>query len=135
MPPRAQVQTKLHVIRMSLNGASQSQTARTVRITQATVKRIVNAFRGEGRAGDLRRNCTTKTPEKEENKAMVKASCEDPFITADRIRDITGLDIGGELVRPWLHKADLKNHSATRKPLLSAAGKVERLAFAQAYVH
>lgn len=60
MPPRVPVQTRLHVVRIRLNGASQSQIARTIEITQATGNSIVNAFQDEGHIGYLERNCTRK---------------------------------------------------------------------------
>lgn len=110
MPPRVPVQTRLHVVRIRLNGASQSQIARTIEITQATGNSIVNAFQDEGHIGYLERNCTRKATDEEDN-AMVEATRKDPFITAGQIRDMIGPEVTDKLVRQRLCEAGLKNQT------------------------
>lgn len=97
MPPRVKVQTRQTIVRMSLNGTSQGKVARAVGITQTSLNRVVDAFRDERRVRDIGRKCPRKTTEGEDN-AMVEGSCEDPLITAGKIKDSTGLDVRSTLV-------------------------------------
>lgn len=72
--PWVPVQTRIHVVRISFNGASQMQIAKAFGITEATVNRIVNVFRDEGCVSDLGRNCTRQTTQ-EVDTAMVEVFC------------------------------------------------------------
>lgn len=133
MPPRIPEETRLRIVALATAEKSQREIAREVGVRKATVNRIIQAFRDEGRIGDAPR-CLNRKTTREQDMAIVAVAAADPFMTAGQIKDIVGLDTSDELVRKRLREAGLTNRCAAQKPLLSATSKAERLRFAHEHL-
>ncbi|KAH6922959.1 hypothetical protein HPB50_020321 [Hyalomma asiaticum] len=113
-----------------MSWCGQREIARSLEITQATVARIVQAFREEHRIGDAPRHLNRKTSE-DQDQLLVAAASEAPFMTAGQLRKAVGVDVSNDTVRRRLREAGLRNRAAAQKPKLSAASTVKRLQFAR----
>ncbi|KAH9360154.1 hypothetical protein HPB48_011465 [Haemaphysalis longicornis] len=132
MSSRVPHETRRNVVKMWARGLAQRKIVTAVWTTHSTVNRIIQAFRDERRICDKARNYRRKTTE-DEDFAMISAAFADPFITAGKIRDSDGIHVCDEVVRQRLREAGLRSRTAAQKPLLSAAAKAKRLAFAQSH--
>lgn len=88
------------------------------KLTQATVSRILQAYRGQGLIGDTERNCASKTIE-EEDIAFIAVASTNLFMTTGQVRDTVSPDITTHKVRQWLQEAVFKIRGAAKKPFLS----------------
>ncbi|KAH6945440.1 hypothetical protein HPB50_008472 [Hyalomma asiaticum] len=88
--------------------ATQSDIAEALGVTQATVNRILPAFRDKGRIGDAARNCVRKATEREDA-ALVAVGSANPLMTSGQVRDAAGIGMSTELVPQRLPEAGLKN--------------------------
>lgn len=81
--------------------------AKVFKLTQATVNRMLQPYRGDGFIGDTARSCVSKTTE-EEDVAFVAVASTNPFMTAGQVRDTASPDVTKHTVRQQLLEAGLK---------------------------
>ncbi|KAH9375820.1 hypothetical protein HPB48_000508 [Haemaphysalis longicornis] len=133
MPPRIPQAKRLQIIGMSMSGLAQKKIAQATGVAEASVGRIIRAYRDEGRIADAPR-CLTKKKTEEEDLQIVSCVSDNPFITAGEIRAVVGLNVSNELIRQRLREAGIRNRIAAQKPLLSDNARAKRLAFAQEHL-
>ncbi|KAH9383350.1 hypothetical protein HPB48_024565 [Haemaphysalis longicornis] len=134
MPPRIPQAKRLQIIGMSMSDLAQKKIAQATGVAEASVGRIILAYRGEGRIADSPR-CLTKKTTEEEDLQIVSCMSDNPFITAGQIRALLGLNVSNELIRQRLREAGIRNRIAAQKPLLSDNARAKRLAFAPEHLH
>ncbi|KAH6920418.1 hypothetical protein HPB50_028592 [Hyalomma asiaticum] len=99
--------------------------AKVFKLTQATVKTTLQAYRGEELIGDTERNCVSKTTE-EEDVAFIAVVSTNPFMATGQVRDTVSPDITTHKVRQRLQEADFKTRGAAKKPFLSNEATVKK---------
>ena len=122
------------IIELSQKGHSQRAIGALVNRPLKTVNRIVQAFRYEGRIHDAPRGAPPRATTEDDDRCIIAAVVEDPFLSAREIREELQLDVSDVTVRRRLRSAGLHSAMAAQKPLLSHSNKEARLRFAMGHV-
>ncbi|KAH7986707.1 hypothetical protein HPB52_024792 [Rhipicephalus sanguineus] len=129
MAPRSTLDERRAITVMGRTMSQKAISAATGR-PLPTVNRVLRAFYEEGRLADAVRRRPERAPTDEEDRLIVAASVENPFLTAREIRDILGLDVSTETIRRRLHSAAIKSRIAAQRTQLEQTQKQQRMDFA-----
>lgn len=121
------------IIELSQKGHSQRAIGALVKRPLKTVNRIVQAFRYVGRIHDAPRGTPPRATTEDEDRYIIAAVVEDPFLSAREIREELELDVSDVTIRRRLASAGLHSAMAAQKPLLSPSNKEARLCFAMGH--
>lgn len=93
----------------------------------ATVNRVLLALYEEGRLADAARCQPERATTDEEDRLIIAASVEDPFLSAWEIRDILGLGMSLQTIWRRLHSAAIKSRTAAKRTQLEQTHRNRRM--------
>lgn len=102
----------------------------------ATVNRVIQAYRNEGRIGDApwQPRCWVIT--KDNNLQIVAGVAEQPKRTVREVQAEHGLNhVSATTVKRRLYEVGLRSQTAAKKPLMRSENKAKRLQFAEYHAH
>lgn len=131
MPSRVPIHERWRIVALCRAGMPQREVARMTGRTRTAVARIFTAFRDDnGRIHDAPHDVRPRSTTDEEDRWIVAAAVDQPFITARDIRGELGLNVSDQLVRRRLAEAGIRSYAACKKPILTPRQKDIRLRFA-----
>lgn len=131
--PRVSDAERIEMIALYRQGIHQRRIAEITGRALSTVNRVLKAYKTEGRLLDLPHGSRPRSTTAEEDLLIIAAAVDNPFFTAEQIKNELGLNVDVQVVRQRLHEAGLRSRTAARKPLLSDHHKAARLLFAQSH--
>ncbi|KAH9381487.1 hypothetical protein HPB48_005538 [Haemaphysalis longicornis] len=135
MAPRVPVEDRKLITRLFLEGLPQRVICQRTGRLKTAVRRIIRAFRDEGRIAGAQRPGRPKITQHVEDELIVAAVVADPFLNASEIRDELPLEVSTSAIRRRFKEAGLSNCVAAKKPFLTGRQCQQRLQFAQEHQH
>lgn len=132
--PRVSKEVRMQIVQYSKNGMSQRAIQKLVGCSVQTVNRTVQRYRDYGTVGDMRhKNYRSRTTTEEEDRLIIAAVVDEPFLTAADIRRELGLGCSESTIRLRLREAGLSCFNSNPRRVLTPSLKEARLAFAAEY--
>lgn len=124
----------MQIVQYSKDGMSQRAIQKLVGCSVQTVNRTVQRYRDYGTVGDMRhKNYRPRTTTEEEDRLIIAAVVDEPFLTAADIRRELGLGCSESTIRLRLREAGLSCFNSNPRRALTPSLKEARLAFAAEY--
>lgn len=123
-------------MRLFLEGVPQKEICRLTGRSKSAVTRAVKAYKeNEGRIVDAPRSGRPRATDEAADHLIIAAAVDDPYLTAQEIKEELGLNVSCDTIRRRLKEAGLKNCVAVQKPYLTDKQRRQRFEFARAYEH
>lgn len=129
--PRVSKEVRLQIVQYSKDGLSQRAIKKLVGTTTQTVNRTIKRYREDGTVADRPREKTKpRLTTDEEDRLIIAAVVDEPFLTAKEIRNELGLKVSPRVILLRLREAGLTCFSGNPRRVLTTRLKEIRLAFA-----
>lgn len=135
MVRRVPTETRWRIINMCKAEIPQKEIAAKVGCSVATVNRIIQAFRNEGRIKDAPRGAPARSTSLQEDLLIVAASVDDPFLTAADIKRELGLVSSTATIRRRLKECGARCRVAHQEPSFLDEHSAARLQFAREHLN
>ncbi|XP_064465961.1 uncharacterized protein LOC135377469 [Ornithodoros turicata] len=132
---RISIEKRREIIGVSQAGVSQRAIAQRIGCCLSSVNRIVQAYRDENRIEDAPRSGRPSSTTPEDDRAIIGATCADPFSTVVDIKRELSLSVSAKTLRRRLKFLGLESGVAVQKPLLTLDHTAARLQFAIRHQH
>lgn len=120
----------MQIVQYSKNGMSQRAIQKVVGCSVQTVNRTVQRYRDYGTVRDMRREHRPRMTTEEEDRLIIAAVVDEPFLTAADIRRELGLGCSENTIRLRLREAGLTCFTSNPRRALTPSLREVRLAFA-----
>lgn len=136
MPPRVPEDQRRHIVRLFLEGVPQKEICRLTGRSKSAVTRAVKVYKeNEGRIVDASRSGRPRATDEAADHLIIAAAVDDPYLTAQEIKEELGLNVFCDTIRRRLKEAGLKNCVAAQKPYLTDKQRRQWFEFARACEH
>lgn len=132
---RVSKEVRLQIVHYWKDGLSQRAITKLVGTTCQTVNRTIQRYRDEGTVDDRPREYRSRLTSEEEDRLIIAAVVDEPFLTANEIRKELGLKVSPKIIRQRLREAGLMCFSSNMRRVLTTRLKEIRLAFATEHAH
>lgn len=134
--PRLSKEVREQIVQYSKDGLSQRAIKKLVGTTTQSVNRTIKRYREDGTVADRpRENSKARLTTDEEDRLIIAAVVDEPFLTAKEIRKELGLKVSPRVILLRLREAGLTCFSGNPRRVLNTRLKEIRLAFANEHAH